>query len=162
MRSRAAMAAPLVAILAMVPSASEAQVYKCRVGGSTTYQAMPCANAPNMAPHIAAPAAGSVSGANVATPDLHGNLASLRMGLEAAAADERELLAQYRRESDALRNKMTTASSAEAVRAQQALPEEWAPRIRAAQVRQQQFRQEIMRRCPGGVKLDAPETTCKP
>jgi len=156
------MAAPFVAILALAPLASEAQVYKCQAGGSSTYQSVPCANAPNVAPHIAAPAAGNVSGTNVATPDLHGSLASLRLGMEVAAADERELLAQYRRETDALRNKMIRKPSAEAVPAQQALAEDWAPRIRAAQLRQQQYRQEIMRRCPGGVKMDAPESTCKP
>jgi len=148
-------------MLALVPMASEAQVYKCRVGGSTVYQAAPCANAPHAAPHIAAPAASSASNTAAAAPDLHGSLAELKAGLQAAAAEERELLAQYRLETDATRNKMIRSSSEDAVHAQQALAEEWAPLIRAAQERQQQIRGEILRRCPVGATSDTQGESCK-
>jgi len=161
MRNQTAIANLVVAILAMMPLASEAQVYKCHVGGGTTYQATPCANAPNAAPHIAAPSASSVSNAAAVAPDLHGSLASLRLGLQAAVAEERDLQAQYRRETDAMRGKMSHKSSAEAAHAYQALAEDWTPRIRAAEIRQEQFHQEIVRRCPGGAMLDAQGESCK-
>jgi len=148
-------------VFALVPLASWAQVYKCQAGGSAVYQAVPCANAPHAAPHIAATAASSASNAAAAAPDLHGSLAELKAGLQAAAAEERELLAQYRLETDATRNKMIRSSSEEAVHAQQALAEYWAPLIRAAQVRQQQIRAEIMRRCPVGATSDTQGESCK-
>lgn len=160
MRSHAVSAGLVMAMLALVPLASEAQVYKCHAGGSTVYQAAPCANAPHAPPHIAAPAASSAPTAAAAAPDLHGSLASLRLGLQEAAAEERELLAQYRHYTDVVRNQMSARSSAEATRAYQALGEEWAPRIRAVQQRQEQFRREILRRCPAGAKQDAQGSAC--
>jgi hypothetical protein len=161
MRSDAALAGLVVAMLALVPWACEAQVYKCHAGGGTTYQAAPCANAPNAPPYIAAPAASSVSAASVVAPDLHGSVASLRLGLQAAVAEEHELLAQYRQASDEMRNKMMGKRSIEAVREQQFLSAKFTPRIRAAEVRQDQFRQEIVRRCPAGAMPDAQEPGCK-
>jgi len=160
MRSHSAIVGLVAAMVALIPLACEAQVYKCQAGGSTTYQAEPCANAPHAPPHIAAPAASSVSGTSVAAPDLHGSLASLRLGLQEAAAEEREMLAQYRHYTDVVRNKMSSRSSAEAARAYQAVSEEWAPRIRAVQLREEQVRQEILRRCPAGAKLDSQGSAC--
>jgi len=161
MRSQAAIARLVVAMVAIIPLASAAQVYKCHVGGGTTYQAVPCANAPHAPPHIVAPTASSVTGTVAAAPDLHGSLASLRSGLQAAVAEERDLQAQYRRETDAVRSRMSRKSSAEAALAYHALAEDWTPRIHAAEVRQQQFQQEIMRRCPAGTMQDAQGESCK-
>jgi hypothetical protein len=150
MRFHAATIRLVVAMLATVPLTSVAQVYKCQVGGGTTYQAVPCANAPNAAPHIAAPASSGGPGIGSEASGLNGSLASLKLGIQAAAAEERELQVQYRSASDALRSKLSSAAPDDRARARQALDTVWAPRIRALELRQQQFRQEIVRRCHGG------------
>jgi hypothetical protein len=80
--------------------------------------------------------------------------------MQAAAEEERDLLAQYRQATDAMRNKMIGKPSVDAVREQKALADDWSPRIRAAQVRQQQFRQEIARRCPVGATPNAQDPAC--
>jgi hypothetical protein len=71
------------------------------------------------------------------------------LGIQATAAEERELQAQYRHASDELRSKMSSAAPDDRARARQALDDVWAPRIRVLELRQQKIRQEIARRCHG-------------
>ncbi|MEO8003198.1 MAG: hypothetical protein ABI644_15120 [Arenimonas sp.] len=148
----------LLGILFLPPDTAMAEVFKCKVGGSTIYQGLPCdgkmekkssdtATAGTLDSRSAAAPIAQASGAGKLT------LAQIYASMIAASAEQRKASADH--------DKAVKAISKTDTGALERAHNMYHARMDAAESTKNELSKELRRRCPGGANLNANSQQCK-